>query len=232
VLRHQRCTLSRIASLLAAPLSTVGRTLKAMGLGRLKHLQPPLLVCRYQWAQPGDMIHVDITQLARFERVGYRITGDRRLGRSSGAGYKKAHVAIDDATRLACAEALSDEKQSTTVGFLNIAVAWFGSQGITCRKVLSDNGSAYRSALCRQPCEALGLTPKRTRPYTPRTNGKAERFIKTLQAEWAYGMAFQTSEERNSWLPRYLAIYNGRRCHMALAGRTPFQQLSLLTATE
>ena len=116
-LRHERCTLRRIARLLALPLSTVGRTLKAMGLGRLKHLQPPVPVRRYQWARPGDMIHVDIKQLARFDRVGHRITGDRRQGRSSGAGYEKAHVAIDDATRLAYAEVLPDEKQATTVGY-------------------------------------------------------------------------------------------------------------------
>ena len=141
-------------------------------------------------------------------------------------------MAVDDATRLAYVEVLPDEKQETTVGFLLRAVAWFNTHGINCCRVLSDNGSAYRSRPWRQTCEALGLTPKRTRPYTPRTNGKAERFIKTLQAEWAYGMAFQSSEERNSWLPSYLAIYNGRRCHMALAGRTPFQQLCLLTATE
>jgi transposase InsO family protein len=231
-LRHERCTLRRIARALTAPLATVARVLKALGLGRLKNLQPAEPVRRYQWAQPGDMIHVDIKQLARFERVGHRITGDRRLGSSRGAGYEKAHVAVDDATRLAYVEVLPDEQQATTVGFLLRAVAWFNGHGINCCRVLSDNGSAYRSRPWRQTCEALGLTPKRTRPYTPRTNGKAERFIKTLQAEWAYGMAFQTSEERNSWLPRYLAIYNGRRCHMALAGRTPFQQLCLLTATE
>jgi len=231
-LRHERCTLRRVARVLAAPLSTVGRVLKAIGLGRLTNLQPAEPVRRYQWAQPGDMIHVDTKQLARFERVGHRITGDRRLGSSRGAGYEKAHVAIDDATRLAYVEVLPDEKQATTVGFLLRAVAWFDSQGIRCKRVLSDNGSAYRSRPWREACSALGLTPKRTRPYTPRTNGKAERFIKTLLAEWAYSMAFHTSEERNRWLPRYLAIYNGRRCHMALAGRTPFQQLGLLRAAE
>ncbi len=231
-LRHERCTLRRIARLLAAPLSTVGRTLKTIGLGRLNNLQPPVPVRRYQWAQPGDMIHVDIKQLARFKRVGHRITGDRRLGSSRGAGCEKAHVAVDDATRMAYVEVLPDEKPETTVGFLLRAMAWFNGHGINCCRVLSDNGSAYRSRPWRQTCEALGLTPKRTRPYTPRTNRKAERFIKTLQAEWAYGMAFQALEERNSWLPRYLAIYNGRRCHMALAGRTLIQQLCLLTAAE
>ena len=118
------------------------------------------------------------------------------------------------------------------MGFLLRAVAWFDGLGISCRRVLSDNGSAYRSRPWREACATLGLTPKRTRPYTPRTNGKAGRFIKTLLAEWAHSMAFQTSTERNHWLPLYLAIYNGRRFHMALAGRTPFQQLGLLRATE
>ncbi len=170
-LRHEHCTLRRIARLLALPLSTVARTLKAMGLGRLKHLQPPVPVRRYQWARPGDMIDVDTKQLARFDRVGHRITGDRRLGRSAGADYEQSHVAIDDATRLAYAEVLPDEKQATTVGFLTRAVGWFSRQGIECRRMLSDNGSAYRSKCWRQACEALGLTAKRTNPYTQRTNG-------------------------------------------------------------
>jgi transposase InsO family protein len=147
-----------------------------MGLGRLKHLQPPVPVRRYQWARPGDMIHVDSKQLARFNRVSHRITGDRRLGRSADAGYEKAHVAIDDATRLAYAEVLPDEKQATTGGFLIRTVAWFSRQGIEYRRVLSDNGSAYRSKPRRQAGEALELTAKRTRPYTPGTNGKAERY--------------------------------------------------------
>ena len=122
--------------MLALPLSTVGRTLKALGLGRLKHLQPPVPVWRYQWARPGDMIHVEIKQLARFDRVGHRITGDRRLGRSSGAGYEKVHMAIDDATRLAYDEVLPNEKQTNTVGFVIRVVTWFGRQGIECRRVL------------------------------------------------------------------------------------------------
>ena len=162
-LRHERCTLRRVARVLAAPLSTVGRVLKALGLGRLKNLQPAEPVRRYQWARPDDMIHVDTKQLARFERVGHRITGDRRQDSSRGAGYGKAHVAIDDATRLAYVEVLPDEKQATTVGFLLRAVAWFDGQGISGRRVLSDNGSAYRSKPWREACSALGLISKRTR---------------------------------------------------------------------
>ena len=231
-LRHERCTMRRIAKDLTAPLSTVGRWLKEIGLGRLRNLQPKEPVRRYQWAQPGDMIHVDTKQLARFERVGHRITGDRRKGCSPGAGYEKAHVAVDDATRLAYVEVLPDEQKATTVGFLVRAVSWFNSQGITCRRVLSDNGSAYRSKQWRQACTVLGLKAKRTRAYRPQTNGKAERFIKTLQAEWAYAMPFTSSEERKRWLPRYLAIYIGRRCNMAIGGRTPFQKLNRLRVTE
>jgi transposase len=231
-LRHQRCTLRRIARSLQAPLSTVGRVLKALGLGRLRNLEPRPPVRRYQWQRPGEMIHVDTKQLARFRKVGHRITGDRRLGSSRGAGYEKAHVAVDDATRLAYVEVLPDEKKATTVGFLARAVGWFAEQGITCQRILSDNGSAYRSGEWRKACKALDLKPIRTRPYTPRTNGKAERFIRTLLEEWAYGMAFHTSDERNQWLPRYLGIYNGRRCHMALGGLTPRQSLQRLLIAE
>jgi len=178
------------------------------------------------------MIHVDTNQLARFERVGHRIKGDRRLGCSPGAGYEKAHVGVDEATRLAYVEVLPDEQQATTVGFLVRAVSWFNSRDISCRRILSDNGSACRSRQWRKACSALGLKAKRTRAYRPQTNGKAERFIKTLQAEWAYAMPFISSEERKHWLPRYLSIYIGRGCHMAIGGRTPFQQLQRLRVTE
>lgn len=192
--RHQRCTLRRVARWLQAPLSTVGRALKALGLGRLRNLEPRPPVRRHQWQQAGEMIHVDTRQLARFRKVGHRITGDRRLGCSRGAGCEKVHVAVDDATRLAYVEVLPDEKKGTTVGFLLRAVGWFSEQAITCQRILSDNGSAYRSGEWRQACKALELKPIRTRPYTPRTNGKAERLVRTLVEEWAYGMAFQNSK--------------------------------------
>jgi len=204
--------------------------MKALVLGRLRNLEPKVPVQRYQWHKPGDMIHVDTKQLARFERVGHRSTGDRRQGCSRGAGYEKVHVAVDDATRMAYVEVLPDEQKATTVGFLARAVGWFSQQGITCRRVLSDNGSAYRSGEWRKACGALDLKPIRTRPYTPRTNGKPERFIKTLLGEWAYAMAFQTSEERKRWLTRYLRLYNDRRCHKALGGLTLQQRLVALLA--
>ena len=142
------------------------------------------------------------------------------------------HVAIDDATRLAYVEVLADEQQATAIGFLSRAVAWFNAHGVECRQVMSDNGPAYLSRSFAKACKALGLKHIRTRPYTPRTNGKAERFIQTLCKEWAYAMAFQNSQERDHWLPRYLAIYNRRRCHMAIGGRTPIQQLNRLRVTE
>jgi transposase InsO family protein len=141
-------------------------------------------------------------------------------------------VAIDDATRIAYVEVLADEQQATAIGFMSRAVAWFNGQGVECRQVMSDNGPAYVSRRFAKACKVLSLKHIRTRPYTPRTNGKAERFIQTLCREWAYGMPFQNSEERNQWLPRYLSIQNSRRCHMALAGSTPIQQLGWLRATE
>ncbi len=137
-------------------------------------------------------------------------------------------MAIDDATRLAYVEVLADEQQATAIGFMSRAVAWFNSQGVECRQVMSDNGPAYLSRSFAKACKALGLKHIRTRPYTPRTNGKAERLIQTLCREWAYGMPFQNSEERNQWLPRYLSIYNRLRKHTALGGRAPQQRLNEL----
>ena len=166
-----------------------------------------------------------IKTLARFRKVGHRITGDRQKGRSYGAGYDKVHVAVDDATRLAYVEVLADEQKPTVIGFLSRAIAWFNSQGIECRRVMSDNGPAYVSKAFAKACRTLGLKHIRTRPYTPRTNGKAERFIQTLCKEWAYAMAYPNSEERNRWLPRYLAIYNRLRKHSALGWRSPQQRL-------
>jgi len=224
-LRYQRLHLRHIARLLQAPFSTVARALSRLGLGRLRNLDPKPLVQRYEWERPGDLIHIDIKSLARFRRVGHRITGDRQKGRSYGVGYDKVHVAVDDATRLAYVEVLADEQKPTVIGFLSRAVAWFNGQGVECRRVMSDNGSAYVSKAFAKACYTLGLRHIRTRPYTPRTNGKAERFIQTLCKEWAYAMAFPNSEERNRWLPRYLSIYNRLRKHSALGWRSPQQRL-------
>jgi len=179
-LRHQRLHLCHIARLLQAPFSTVARALSRLGLGRLRNLDSKPLVHRYEWERPGDLIHIDIKSLVRFRRVGHRITGDRQKGRSYGVGYNKVHVAVFFATRLAYVEVLADEQETTVIGFLSRAVAWFNSQGVECRRVMSDNGPAYISKAFAKACRALGVKRIRTWPYTPRTNGKAERFIQTL----------------------------------------------------
>ena len=224
-LRHQRLHLRHIARLLAAPFSTVARALNRLGLGRLRNLDPKPPVQRYERERPGDLIHIDVKKLARFRKVGHRITGNRQQGRSAGVGYDRVHVAIDDTTRLAYVEVLPDEQQGTAIGFLSRALAWFNSLGVECAQVMSDNGPAYISKAFAKACSVLKLKHIRTRPYTPRTNGKAERFIQTLCKEWAYAMPFQNSQERNVWLPRYLSIYNRLRKHSALSGRSPQQRL-------
>jgi transposase InsO family protein len=185
-------------------------------------------VQRYEWERPGVLIHPDGKTLARFRKVGHRITGDCQKGRSYDAGYDKVHVAVDDTTRLAYFQVLADEQKPTVIGFLNRAIAWFNSQGIECRRVMSDNGPAYVPKAYAKACRTLGLWHIRTKPSTPRTSGKAERFIQTLSKEWAYGMPFQNSEERVRWLPRYLAIYNRLRKHSAHGWRSPQQRLAEL----
>ena len=228
-LRHQRLHLRHIARLLVAPFSTVARVLNRLGLGRLRNLESKPPIQRYERDRPGDLIHIDVKKLARFRKVGHRITGNRQQGRSTGVGYDRVHVAIDDATRLAYVEVLADEQQATAIGFMSRAVAWFNSQGVECRPVMSDNGPAYLSRSFAKACKVLSLRHIRTRPYTPRTNGKAERFIQTLCREWVYGMPFQNSEERDQWpRHRYLSIYNRLRKHTALGGRSPQQRLNEL----
>ncbi len=224
-LRHQRLHLRHIARLLAAPFSSVARALNRLGLGRLRSLEPKPPVQRYEWERPGDLLHIDVKTLARFRKVGHRITGDRQKGRSYRVGYDKVHVAIDDATRLAYVEVLEDEQKPTVIGFLTRALAWFNGQGIECRRVMNDNGPAYVSNAFGKACCTLGLRQIRTRPYTPRINGKAERFIQTLCREWAYSMPFRNFQERNRWLPRFLTIYNRLRNHSALGWRSPQHRL-------
>ena len=220
-LRHQRLHLRHIARLLAAPFSTVARALNRLGLGRLRNLDPKPPVQRYERERPGDLIHIDVKKLARFRKVGHRITGNRQQGRSVGVGYDRVHVAIDDTTRLAYVEVLPDEQQGTAIGFLSRALAWFNSLGVECAQVMSDNGPAYSSRRFAKSCKVLGLKHIRTRPYTARTNRKAERLIQTLCKEWAYSIPFQNSVERNLCLPRNLLIDNHLRKHSALGGRSP-----------
>jgi hypothetical protein len=227
-LRHHRLHLRHIARLLQAPFSTVARALNCLGLVRLRNLEPKSPVQRYEWERPGDVIHIDIKTLARYRKAGHRITGDRQRGGCYSVGYDKVHVAFDDATRLAYVEVLADEQKPTVIGFFSRAVGWFNGQGIECRRVMNDNGPAYVSKAFAKTCRVLGLRCICTRPYTPRTNRKAEQSIQTLCKEWAYAMAFANSEERNRWLPRYLSIYNRQRQHSALGWRSPQQRLAEL----
>ena len=180
---------------------------------------------RYQRQHPGELIHLDIKKLARFERMGHRITGDRRNA-TAGAGYDCFHVAIDDATRLAYVEVLPDETRRSTTAFLVRALRWFRVRGIRVQRVMTDNGSGYVARLFRKALRLLGIRHIRTRPYTPKTNGKAERFIQTLLREWAYAIPFSSSGARAADLPRWLTWYNQQRPHGSLGRRTPAQALA------
>jgi len=224
-LRRQRWTGAQIAAALGVSESTVARVLRRCGLARVRALEPPLAVRRYQWPHAGDVLHVDIKKLARIVRVGHRITGIRR-GQARGVGYEFVHVAIDDASRLAYVEVLGDEGSATTTKFLWRALAWFRRHGIRVRRVMSDNGSAYIAGRFARLCRSAGLRHLRIRPYTPRTNGKAERFIQTLLREWAYRRAYPSSRQRADALPAWLYYYNRHRGHAALDGRPPISFLA------
>jgi len=224
-LRRQRWTGAEIAHALQLSASTVARLLRRHGLARLRQLEPPVPVQRYQWAQPGDLLHLDVKKLGRIGRVGHRITGDRRA-QVRGIGWEYVHVAVDDASRLAYVEVLPDEGGVTTTQFLWRARAWFRRHGIRVRRVLTDNGSGYVSDRFARLCRSAGVRHLRTRPYTPRTNGKAERFIQTLLREWAYRRAYPTSRHRTEALPAWLYYYNWERGHGALHGRPPITCLA------
>jgi transposase InsO family protein len=226
-LRRQRLSGPAIARRLCMPVSTVGQVLRRLGLGKLSALEPKPPVVRYERQRPGELIHIDIKKLGRIEAVGHRITGDRHDSRR-GAGWEYLHVCIDDASRLAYSEMLPDERKDSAVPFLERALAWFARHGVTVERVMTDNGSAYRSHRWRQACSALGLRHLRTRPYTPRTNGKAERFIQTSLREWAYARAYASSQARQDALTVWLGHYNTARPHTALANRPPATRLAPL----
>ena len=223
-LRRRRYTGPQIAARVGLSSATVARILARAGLSRLKSLEPREPVVRYEKQRPGELIHVDIKKLGRIGRVGHRIHADYTL-RARGVGWEFVHVAIDDASRLAYAEVLPNERSPSSIAFLRRAVAWFQSRGVTVQAVMSDNGSCYVSRRFRSACQRLHLRHLRTRPYRPQTNGKAERFIQTLLREWAYRRPYSTSVQRTLRLPRYLNQYNLRRPHAALRRRTPAQRL-------
>jgi len=231
-LRRQRWTGKRIAGTLNISTATVSRVLRRLGISRIKNLEPAEPVRRYQREHPGELIHIDIKKLGRFLAVGHRITGDRtgqsRLrARGEGAGWEFVHVCIDDASRIAFSQILPDEKKESAVAFLNAAIAYYAGLGVTVTRVMTDNGSCYKSKAFQAACKALGLRHIRTRPYTPKTNGKAERFIQTSLREWAYAQAYPTSDHRKAELPRWLHQYNWHRPHGSLQSKPPISRLGL-----
>jgi transposase InsO family protein len=223
-LRRQRWTGAEIAQTRQLSPSTVARLLRRQGLARLRALEPPGPVQRYQWAQPGDLVHLDVKKLGRIGRVGQRISGDRR-SRMRGIGREFVHAAVDDAARLAYVEVLAAEDGVTTTRFLGRALAWLRRRDIHVRRVLTDNGSGYVAARFARLGRSAGVRHRRTRPYTPRTNGKAERSIQTLRREWAYRRACPSSRQRTEALPAWLYYYNWERGHGALRGRPPISRL-------
>jgi len=235
-LRRLRMTAAEIAEVLAMPVSTVSGILTRIGLGRLSRLEPLEPPNRYQRQRPGELVHIDVKKLGRIRGAGHRISGSRasqrktRLeGRRIGvAGWEFVHVCVDDATRLAYVEVLADERATTAIGFLRRAVAHFAAYGVQVERVLTDNGSAYRSTIHALACRALGIKHLRTRPYRPRTNGKAERFIRTLLGGWAYGAIYGSSAERERALAGWLRFYNHRRPHGSLNLQAPMTRFHAL----
>ena len=229
-LRRLRFTQAQIAKVLTLSKSRTQRVVAASGLGKLSALEPPIPDNRYERSRPGEMIHVDTKKLGRFYQPGHRVTGDRSDARLRGfKGWEFLHVAIDDRTRLAYAELLVDEKGATCVRFLQRAAAFFSRHGIRrIERVMSDNGSPYISADFRAAVAALGARHVRTRPYTPRTNGKAERFIQTMLRLWAYVRPYTSSDERAAALAPWLIWYNRQRPHGSLQDRSPVETLKAL----
>jgi transposase InsO family protein len=227
-LRRYRMSGDRIARQLGLPRSTVGAVLRRLGLGRLKALDPAVPVVRYERERPGELLHLDTKKLGRIEGVGHRITGRRTgaINRHHGIGWEALHVAIDDASRLAYIELLPDEKKESATAFLGHALDWFARQGVRVERIMTDNGSAYRSHDFRHRLAQQGIIHIRTRPYTPRTNGKAERFIQTSLREWAYARAYLSSAERGQAMQPWIASYNHSRPHSALGGKPPATRLN------
>jgi transposase InsO family protein len=223
-LRRQRLLMKHIAAQLTLSLATVSRLLKRAGLSRLSALDPSPPTQRYEYAAPGDLLHLDTKKLGRFHRVGSRITGTHQK-RSHGAGFEVAHVCIDDHSRLAYAEVLPNERKETTTAFLSRALDHFQALGVSVARIMTDNGSAYRSFPIADLCRSRRMRHIFTRPYTPRTNGKAERFIQTAMREWAYAKPYDHSQQRADALPAWLHSYNHHRPHSGIGGLPPISRL-------
>lgn len=220
-LRRLRWTSTRIAAELGLATSTVCAVLARIGLNRLSRLEPLEPPNRYCRRHPGELIHIDVKKLGRFNQPGHRVTGRGPGHYNHRPGWEAVHVAVDDTTRLAYVEVLPDEKATTTIGFIERAVAWFADRGVTVERIMSDNGAPYVSTAWRTWCADHNIRHLRTRPYRPRTNGKAERFIQTMLREWAYAATYQSSDQRVTALTPWLDYYNCRRPHSALGHKTP-----------
>jgi len=231
-LRRQRHTGKQIAAEVGVSPATVSRILRRLGLNRIRDLEPVEPVRRYEREKPGEMIHIDIKKLGRINGVGHRITGDRRgqsnlRARGQGPGWEYVHVCIDDHSRIAFAQVLPNERKQSAIRFLKAALAHYASLGISVERVMTDNGSCYKSFAFRRACKRLGLKHIRTRPYTPKTNGKAERFIQTSLREWAYARAYQHSRQRREQLAPWLHRYNWHRPHAGIGAKTPISRLRI-----
>ena len=227
-LRRQRYIGKQIANEIGVSPATVSRVLRRRGLNSLKALEPAEPLRRYEREHPGELIHLDIKKLGKFNQIGHRITGDRRgQSNSRGVGWEYVHVCIDDHSRVAFAKIMSNEKKRSAIAFLKAALAYYAGLGIKVERVMTDNGSCYRSFAFRRACKRLGLRHIRTRPYTPKTNGKAERFIQTSLREWAYATAYENSRQRTDQLPTWLHRYNWHRPHAGIDDKTPISRLGL-----
>jgi len=227
-LRRRRHTGKQIAGEVGVSAATVSRVLRRLGLNRLSALEPAAPVRRYERAAPGEILHIDIKKLGKFNRIGHRITGDR-AGQSNarGVGWEYLHLAIDDHSRLAYSEILPDEKRASCLRFLFNALRFFRSLGVKVQRVMTDNGSSFRSFRYAKALRLLRIKHLRTRPYTPKTNGKAERFVQTSLREWAYAQAYSTSAERAAELPIWLHRYNWHRPHGSIGAKPPISRLGL-----
>ena len=227
-LRRERCTGRQIAAEVGVSPATVSRVLRRLGLNKLKALEPAEPIRRYERKHPGEILHIDIKKLGRFSRTGHRITGDRK-GQSStrGVGWEYVHVCVDDHSRIAFTRIMPNEKKESATAFLKAAVAYYKSLGVIVQRIMTDNGSCYRSKKFAKACNKLNIKHLKTRPYTPRTNGKAERFIQTALREWAYARAYQTSDQRAKDLPIFTHQYNWHRPHGSLNANTPISRLGL-----
>lgn len=227
-LRRLRLTAAEIAEALQMALSTVSGILRSIGLGKLSSLEPLEPPNRYVKERPGELLHIDVKKLVKISGgAGHRMTG-KRTKQARGVGWEFVHVCVDDATRLAYVEVLDDETARSAIGFLRRALRFFAAHGVEVEAVMTDNGSAYRSKAHAIACRLLGIKHRRTRPYRPRTNGKAERFIRTMLGGWAYGAIYRSSAERTAALGGWLDFYNRRRRHGSLGHRPPFERLSEL----